>query len=60
MAVNPKANVDVNNLSPSPTDGVLKYDEALKAFVALLEKNEVEGLSAALADLESRATAAGA
>ena len=60
MAVNPKANIDVNNLSPSPDDEIIKYDEALKGFVSTIDKNQVETLAEEVAALEARAVLAGA
>lgn len=60
MAVNPNANVDINNLSPSPTDLTVKNDEALRGLVALIEKNEIDGLEDSIASIETRMSAAGA
>lgn len=60
MAVNPKANLDVNNLHPSPTDEAVKTDEALKGFVAILEQKDIETLEAKIAAIEVRMTNAGA
>jgi hypothetical protein len=60
MAVNPKANLDINNLHPSPTDEAVKTDEALKGFIAELEQKDIEELEQKLAAIEVRMTLAGA
>jgi hypothetical protein len=50
---------NLEGTNPELDDPVVKYDEALKAFLSQLSYSDIEGLQAAIAEIERRITNAG-